>query len=52
MSALDEYLDGSADNDDVFPCKGCGDVSALLMIYIGLIGLTTAILDLGRGKGL
>lgn len=30
MAAIvDDYIDSPADNDDVFPCKGCGDVSYL-----------------------
>lgn len=44
MSALDEYLDGSVDNDDVFPCKGCGDVGCLLLIRTELAQLTVAML--------
>lgn len=27
MAAIvDDYLDSPMDNDDVFPCKGCGEV--------------------------
>ncbi|KAJ6783135.1 hypothetical protein PWT90_01433 [Aphanocladium album] len=25
-SVVDEYLEGSLDTDDVFPCKGCGEI--------------------------
>ncbi|OAA67725.1 Rho GTPase activator Rga [Akanthomyces lecanii RCEF 1005] len=25
-AVVDEYLDGSLDTDDVFPCKGCGEI--------------------------
>ncbi|ODA77931.1 hypothetical protein RJ55_06534 [Drechmeria coniospora] len=25
-SIVDEYLDGPMENDDVFPCKGCGEI--------------------------
>jgi hypothetical protein len=30
MATMDDYLDGSMDVEDVFPCKGCGEVSGLL----------------------
>ncbi|EPE06096.1 rho-type gtpase-activating protein [Ophiostoma piceae UAMH 11346] len=26
MAALDEYQDGSMDAEDIFPCKGCGEI--------------------------
>lgn len=30
MTAIvDEYIESPLDNDDVFPCKGCGEVCAL-----------------------
>lgn len=32
-AVMDEYMDGDAamDNDEVFPCKGCGEVSPPLV---------------------
>lgn len=29
-SIVDEYLDSPMDSDDVFPCKGCGEVSVFV----------------------
>ncbi len=26
MTAMDEYLDGAMEADDIFPCKGCGEI--------------------------
>ncbi len=26
MAALDEYQDGTMDAEDIFPCKGCGEI--------------------------
>jgi Rho-type GTPase-activating protein 1/2 len=26
MAALDEYLDNTMEADDIFPCKGCGEI--------------------------
>jgi hypothetical protein len=26
--AMDDYLDNAMDGEDVFPCKGCGEVSS------------------------
>ncbi len=23
---MEDYIDGSVDGDDIFPCKGCGEV--------------------------
>ena len=37
-TVLDEYLDGSVDNDDVFPCKGCGDVCYSIPVGTMLFG--------------
>lgn len=25
---MDDYIDSPMDSDDVFPCKGCGEVSS------------------------
>jgi hypothetical protein len=36
MAAIvDEYLDGPLDTDEIFPCKGCGEVTAQTNLLTG-----------------
>lgn len=35
-AVMDEYLESPMDSDDVFPCKGCGEVRTSSHISVSL----------------
>ena len=56
-SIVEDYMDGSDNNDDVFPCKGCGEVRSTASSPLSLFDEVASyadnlsvLVDSGRGQ--